>query len=240
MKYPLKPFDPLRLLKWDVLTGIAALAIMLEIGWTPFIREEMQDYQTLYWLDAAVTVVFICDILLEFARGFRFRGELVLDQRRVIAHYAWWRLTLDLIVVACLGLTLAPQLRSNFLRLPIMWRFYHLGRLDYQIVMQSRMLPGRYVIYTFLKMIMMLYLFCHFAASLYYWLDIELIAADYFGDMSYSSKCSSNLGLWVYGEAVWSPIIAEKWYLQYMYALYYAVVTFTTVGYGDNVPRNPF
>lgn len=43
----------------------------------------------------------------------------------------------------------------------------------------------------------------------------------------------------MYGTYLWSPVIAENWSTQYIYALYYAVETFTTVGYGDATPRNP-
>ena len=50
---------------------------------------------------------------------------------------------------------------------------------------------------------------------------------------------ASYLDLWVYTEQLFSPIISLDWTLQYMYAMYYAVETFTTIAYGDCTPKNP-
>ena len=106
----------------------------------------------------------------------------------MIANYSWWRLALDVIVTACLTTTLVPGLSYNYLRIPILWKFYHLGRLDRSIVMMSRMQPGWYVLYTFLKLILMMYLYCHFAGSLYFWIDSLLIDSNFYGDLTPSSK----------------------------------------------------
>lgn len=47
------------------------------------------------------------------------------------------------------------------------------------------------------------------------------------------------IDLWVYNELLFSPVIALDWTMQYMYAMYYSVETFTTIAYGDCTPKNP-
>lgn len=135
----------------------------------------------MYWLDVVVAIIFAAEILLEFKRGFYFRGKLFLDRKNIIKNYHWGRLLLDLLVVLTISLTLIPAFRINPLRFIIFWRFYHLHRVDDTFFRLTHTQINLHVLYTFVKMVLVFYMFCHYMGCLYYYIDDLLIRTNFFG-----------------------------------------------------------
>ena len=203
------------------------------MGLTVFIDEtDVTITKVMYWLDAVSVVALFAAFLVEFRRGYRYKGKLVLDRQKVIQRYHWLRIFLDVLTLVLIGLTLIPQFRLNPLRIIILWRFYYLYRTDQSYFRLVHNKTGWYVFYTFFKMLLIFYLFCHYTGCLYYWIDYYIHATNYYGPGQVTM-------MWTEYIYLWSPILAEPWYLQYMYTMYYSVETFTTRAYGDNTPKNP-
>lgn len=175
-------WDPQRLLLFDTYLAVITLYLMIEMGLTAFIDEtNVTITRTMYWLDVLSVVSLAAALLVEFRRGFRYKGQLILDRTRVIKQYHRLRIFMDVIVLLLITLTLIPRLRFNPLRFVILWRFYYLYRTDQSYFWLVHSKLGAYVCYTFAKMLLIFYLFCHYAGCLYYWIDYYIHITQYYG-----------------------------------------------------------
>lgn len=226
-------WDPQRLLLFDTLLAMTTLYIMIEMGLTAFIDEtHVTITRVMYWMDVVSVAMLLVGFLVEFRRSYREKGRLVTDKPSVLRNYHWFRILMDCMVLLLLTLTLVPQLRQNPLRFIILWRFYYLYRIDQSFFRLVHSKTGWYVFYTFMKLLLVFYLFCHYTGCSYYWIDYYIHKTNYYGPGQVTM-------MWTEYIYLWSPILAETWYLQYMYTMYYSVETFTTIAYGDNTPKNP-
>lgn len=162
---------------------------MIEMGLIAFLDETHELINAImYWLDVCSICVFVIGILVEFRRGYYYKGELILDRERIILNYSVWRIVLDSLVVILIGLTLFPKVRYNPLRIIVWWRFYFLIKLDDTIFRGLHSRFGWFVVYTFFKLLIIFYLFCHYMGCLYYWIDFTLIKNGYGGPGAYLGK----------------------------------------------------
>ncbi|CAM6001715.1 unnamed protein product [Sphagnum balticum] len=170
----------------------------------------------MYWLDVVAILALLVAMFVEFRRGYRYKGRLVMDRISVLRNYHWLRIFLDLLVVVLIGLTLIPQFRFNPLRYIILWRFYYIYRTNQNFFRLVHSKKGWYVFYTFVKMLLIFYMFCHYTGCIYYWIDYYIHSTNYYGP-------GQDTMMWTEHIYLWSPILAGVWYEQYMYTIYYSL-----------------
>jgi len=120
-------WHPQRLLPFDTFVALITLYLMIEMGLTAFIDEtDVTITLVMYWLDLLSLLALLAAFLVEFRRGYYYKGSLVLDRHSILRNYHWLRIFLDLVSLVLIGLTLVPQFRLNPLRWIILWRFYYL------------------------------------------------------------------------------------------------------------------
>jgi hypothetical protein len=95
---------------------------------------------------------------------------------------------MDCLVVFLIGITLLPKLRFNPLRIIIWWRIYFLFKLDNNIFRGLHSRFGWFVVYTFFKLLVIFYMFCHYMGCIYYWIDYGLVRDQYMGLAGYLGK----------------------------------------------------
>jgi hypothetical protein len=73
----------------------------------------------------------------------------------------------------------------------------------------------------------------HYYAAFFYGIDFYIYNNNYYGPNTPSL-------VWIYSASAQSEIVTSlSWSYQYLYSLYWSVVTITTISYGDITPLNP-
>lgn len=219
--FVMMPGLPMRVV-WDVLV---VLVTTLVIWWTPLVLvylgkaadgsivEDCHLWTRTYnSFSSTADVIWILDILLNFRTAFLMQGRVVCDPRLIAAAYARSWLLLD--VLTAWPVACWPLGSADALRVFKMLRLLRLGNVLGKLqkeLRSARLLP--------LKILLVAFLGGHILAALW---RVVLRA-----DGAAASRSMSEL-------------VASTWWLYYLQDVYWVMMTVTTTGYGDIVPRGPF
>jgi Ion transport protein len=222
---------------WWSMTAICALLTAVFCPYTI-------AYHELFWLEQVLTVVFLVDICVNFNLAI-YRNELLVCERsKIVQTYASRMFWVDLIGVLpfddfALALFIrhkqntgdesyddlqTVQLLSSLLRLLHLVRLHRLKPLSDVIQYNPRI---SLIWFTLLRNLAVFWFTTHFSACAMYF----LARLHNFNDDTWLGP------LMLDSENDWSKD-AYSGYDRYVIALYWSVVTFVTVGYGDFAPRN--
>jgi hypothetical protein len=210
---------------------------IVEIAFGLAIYNEIRSEVVIFVIDDLSLVVFSLDILVQLNTAFFHEGELITERRLIEQHYVKRKLLIDALSVLVIGLELVNE--NYWTSIPKLLILLKLGRLFTFNEKVSQLLAARpkgFAVFKFLRVCVTFYLYSHIMACGYFMLDFYF----YINPEKYPYK--ANLMLWLINSACLpgvNMITQYHWVVWYLYSMYWAIQTATTVGYGDITPRNP-
>uniref|UniRef100_A0A5K3ER17 Cyclic nucleotide-binding domain-containing protein n=1 Tax=Mesocestoides corti TaxID=53468 RepID=A0A5K3ER17_MESCO len=217
-----RPFEQLKPVKFFcnpqgrfmfVWLGIVALATVYNF-WTAIMRQafhEIQHGRTALWisLDGIADLIYLADIMVQLRTSYLEKGLVVRDARKIATRYLWSRR------FACDGLALLPfdlfqsitgiQPLLRFPRFLKCFRAWH-----WKVMVENRTTyPNAWRVLTLTHV---LFLGCHWFASIYYMLSVSGHFKDPWG---YPPPTTPEL---------------QSLLRKYLQSFYWATVTLTTIG----------
>ena len=231
---------------WDVVLCFAlvytAVVTPAEVG---FVTDEdkVNDYMALFGVNMFVNAIFLCDVALQFFLHYQLPKEKgltwVRNHKRIVAHYLKGYFCLDFfssIPFGALGMMFPAMGDLAAARLLRLLRLAKLLR-----IMRSSRLINRYradmsVSYGIIQLwgfVILAVIACHWMACLW----------GYTANASSSGFGNSWMTAFVRGDGLDDDNPLPKWNIknpkhQYVISLYFAIMTLTTVGYGDVLAQN--
>ena len=217
-----------------------AVVTPAEVG---FVTDEdkVNDYMALFGVNMFVNAIFLCDVALQFFLHYQLPKEKgltwVRNHKRIVTHYLKGYFCLDFfssIPFGALGMMFPAMGDLAAARLLRLLRLAKLLR-----IMRSSRLINRYradmsVSYGIIQLwgfVILAVIACHWMACLW----------GYTANASSSGFGNSWMTAFVRGDDDDNPL--PKWNIrnpkhQYVISLYFAIMTLTTVGYGDVLAQN--
>lgn len=237
------PLDPDSTWKqiWDVLVMIFLLFTSFSVPFAiafdqnpPSLKEAVTAYAV---FDLCVDVIFCTDVALCFVTAYTERGVFVVEYYRIAMHYCktWFLLDFfgsvpfdklaEFVLVGSAGsdASLQPLRMVRILKLARAVRFLHkLNEFE-----QKDETGGTKVFFSIFKQLFAMVFVAHFLACVFYFVlerndDQTFVSSD-----NWMLNYDSSLG-----EAD-APV-----FHRYVAAFYWAIITISTVGYGDILPIN--
>ena len=240
--YTIAPDKSRAVQNWDVAICVAliytALVTPAEVG---FIHDRNKHTIQYYWAFFACTqivnLVFIFDVGLQFFLHYQdAQGTWIRNHRRIIKHYLYGSFCIDFVSSIPYGaLTLAFPAVGNARALRLL-RLLRLAKL-LRIIRSSRLvnryradMSVSYGVVQLVGFVLLAVLFCHWMACVW----------GFVGHFQVSNSEDFPHNSWM-GAFEGNDVEGNPWYKwnirnpkhQYVIALYFSIMTLTTVGYGD-------
>ncbi|CAH0373813.1 unnamed protein product [Pelagomonas calceolata] len=240
--YTIAPDRSRAVQNWDVAICVAliytALVTPAEVG---FIHDRNKKTIQYYWAFFACTqivnLVFIFDVGLQFFLHYQdAQGTWIRNHRRIIKHYLYGSFCIDFVSSIPYGaLTLAFPAVGNAQALRLL-RLLRLAKL-LRIIRSSRLvnryradMSVSYGVVQLVGFVLLAVLFCHWMACVW----------GFVGHFQVSNSEDFPHNSWM-GAFEGNDVEGNPWYKwnirnpkhQYVIALYFSIMTLTTVGYGD-------
>ena len=168
------------------------------------------------------SVLFFCDILINFNTGYFNKGLVVIDRKTIIIHYLKGEFIADLLS----GLSYFVDFREyghyNLMKFLFFLRWGKLEKISSKV--QEKFKIGLKIHTSVIDLIDLL-CFSFFILNFFacFWYYIAIIYQD---EPSYKTWLSVH------------QLLGEEMLYQYLYSLYWSSVTIMTVGYGDFSAEN--
>ena len=205
------------LVLWDL---IHAIAIVFCVFYIPIELVSLLDFTELYgarWLTVMLVcvLIFVVEIFLQMTTGFYSQGSIVMDKKRIRERYLRQTLLIDLITLSPLILRLsAPYYYLNILMLIKIAPFFRILKKYQLIAIQQKYNILAFVI-RLTRLFFNILILGHIQSLI--WLAIGQIEQHY-GYRNWIDRYDTGT-------------VKEDWLIRYLYSLYWAITTMTTVGY---------
>lgn len=189
-----------------------------------------------------LAINIICLLLLYFDMlvvriciSYYHKGKLVSGRLSIVTAYLQPEFILNLIAILSLTIYISSgKYYLVYLKILFVLKLYSLAHIDSQILHVLEFRPLPYALYRLAKLLVLLWFLCSLAGSIYFAIDYSyyMEKGQYYQDGKLwltNSLAVGNLDI----------LHNNGWFIWYSYALYWAIQTASTVGYGDITPMNP-
>ncbi len=245
--FPDQPF----LVYWDIIILLFVSYIIVQVPWQVGVSDGYFISNGYLWvLSTVISVFFFADVILNFHRAYyNSKNRLVFNRRTIVLHYlrgwfavdllscfpvdAVYRFTPEDFIVGNTNFNLLSFI--NLLRVARLQRAYQIFRTNERILALRLAYYGHRI--EMVQLIIALILFCHWTACMFCY--VALIEAKTFSEDNLMNPARPN---WMAAYAPFgSPFLLcgydfQAMWSRYTVAMYWAMTTMTTIGYGDVTP----
>lgn len=217
---------------WNTLMLVAVVYEVLSIPYLIAFENSQSDLSV--GMDLACFGLFVLDIVINFNIGFYTRGRLCEDRKAIALRYLRGWFPLDLVATFPFNWLFGSPFDtsdSNFYSTPALFRLAKVSRLmrsfrllrlvklgKYFLALRDHLSSEGALIMAFLSLLMLTGLLAHWAACGFYLI----------------SQLADSPNTWLRAGHMEEANSKD----QYVAALYWAVTTLTTTGFGDVIPVN--
>lgn len=219
LKDKCEPFHPYGLkLFWDFLNTIIIVFLLFYIPITITFNVELFDefYQILY------IIIMIFDVLIQMNTFYFQYGMEVKNRKKIIKHYFVTRFWFDFL--ALIGLLVELVSPVSYLALLYYLKIYSLLYVNEKLMNRFQFSYKAKGVKDLIMLFFLIVLIAHLIACAW-----SFISDPIFEYNKYNVT-------WIKE----NHIESREWYITYLYAYYWAIITVMTVGYGDIVPQNDY
>lgn len=170
--------------------------------------------------------IFIVEIMLQFNTGFFEEGLVVLNRKRIQNNYIYGKFKWDVFTLTSFFLSFI--LDSSYFALPFLLRILQVQKIlqtiEYKLQMANKKKEIVFSILTITKLITMVFFLAHYLGCGFHYISMTVLEDD------------PQMPTWVSSNGFTDNSTFER----YTYALYFAFISMSTIGYGDITPQNVY
>ena len=206
-------FDIMMLVYLLFLIGNIILKYSFALG------EENYYYPVWILFERVPCWLFLLEIILNLNTSYYSRGMYISNRPKIFRHYLKNNLFIDLFTILPLLFYETPH--AAYLQILVIFRLQNVDGLVKRLEEYLHLKGKTEGVFQLLKLIINLLFLAHISACTWH------LMGSWEGNIGISNN-------WL---AV-ANIETEIWYIRYIYAFYFSIVTMMTVGYGDIRPNN--
>lgn len=168
--------------------------------------------------------IFLLEILLCLNTGFFEEGLVVLNRKRIQSHYIYGKFKWDILTL--LSFFLSFVFDSSYFALPFLLRIQQvqniLETIEYKLQMANKKKEIVFSILTIVKLITMVFFVAHYLGCGFHYTSYRV------------QEDAPGTDTWITSNGFSENSTFER----YIFALYFAFISMSTIGYGDITPQN--